>query len=235
MLMYRYGKAIKRHNFNVLLAIALLVLAVVAGIYFLFIKNSPKTTISNNKSTTTNISSNNQASVTINEPLFTLTLPGQWKETARDSDPHYQSIQWNFVSKKAAGRWVRIYTDTIPANFALNYLQPVTAVNDGLSPGQPSDNCVTFTQGATPGTNRDVSVPNSQAALPARWQGVSFMCDNSHVSHQVAGTGSTEGKNTLTVSGSARGPHKYFFVYEDDAYHPDYSVFMNVLESFKAK
>lgn len=234
--MYRQGRPVRRHNYKALLVIVVVVLAVVAGIYFLIVKNfHSKTTIKNGKSSTTIIGGNNQATVTINEPLFTLQLPGQWKEVARNSDPRYQSIQWNFVSPKTAGRWVRIYEDTIPADFALNYLQPVTATNNGLTPGPLSDNCVTFTQGATPGTNRDVSVPNSQAALPARWQKVSFMCDNSHVSHQVVGTGGTEGNNVVTVTGPQHGPHKYFFVYEDDAYHPDYSVFLNVLGSFQVK
>ena len=219
-----------------MLVITAIVLMVVGVIYFLFIKNiQNKTTISNNKATVTKIDNDNKPSVTINEPLFTFELPGQWKETARDSDPRYHSIQWNYVSKNASGRWVRLYIDTIPASFAVNYLQPVTAFDNGLNIGQLSDNCVTFTQGATPNTSRDISVPNSQAALPARWQKVSFMCDNSHVSHQVVGTGSTEGNNVVTVTGSQNGPHKYFFVYEDDAYHPDYSIFTDALESFKAK
>lgn len=233
--MYKQGRPIRRHNFKMLLAILIIVLAVVAGIYFLFIAQNNNKMVVISKSSIVTTTAKSSPSITIDEPLFTLQLPGQWRETARNSQPGYQSIQWNWVAKDAPGRWVRIYIDTIPANFALNYLQPVTANNNGLDLGQMSDNCVTFTQGATPSTNRDVSVPQSQEALPARWQGVSFLCDNSHVSHQVVGTGSTDGGNAVTTSGPVHGAHKFFLVYADDSYHPDYSIFMNVLESFKAK
>jgi hypothetical protein len=234
--MYKHGRPLRIHHLKALLVITAVIFAIAGGIYFLVIKSaSTKTVIKNSGAFNTKIAATNQSSITINEPLFTLDLPGHWRETARDNDPHYQSIQWNDVSKNAAGRWVRVYTDSIPDNFALNFLQPVISKGNALGIGQMSDNCVTFTQGATPNADRDVSVPASQATLPARWQGVSFLCDNSHVSHQVVGTGSAEGNNQVTLNGPEHGQHKFFLVYEDDSYHADYSIFTDVLTSFRAK
>jgi hypothetical protein len=233
--MYKLGNPTKRRIYRAWLGIVLIVTALVGAFYFLIVRQSHQTVRNNNSPLITKVGNDGQISLTIKEPLFTMQLPGQWKETSRDSNPRYQTIQWNYNTKDAANRWVRIYIDSIPADFAINYLLPVKPNDKGISVGQISDNCVTFTQGATVGTNRDVSTPISREALPARWQGTSFMCDNSHVSHQVVGTGSDEGNNMVSITGSEHGKHKYFFVYEDDNYHPDYSIFMNILESFRAK
>jgi hypothetical protein len=234
--MYRVGKPVRKNNRKAWLGIVLIVALLLAATYFIFIKNtSKKAEVSNNNSPLiTNVTGDGRTSVTVNEPLFTLDLPGKWKETSRDSTPTYHSIQWNYTDK-SANRWFRVYTDTIPADYAVNYLLPVTAEDNRLGVGQISDNCVTFTQGANSNMGRDVSTPASKEALPAKWQKVNFLCDNSHVTHQVVGTGSTQGGNAITVKGPNKGKHQYFFLYEDDNYHPDYSIFSDILNSFEAK
>ncbi len=234
--MYKLGKPVHRTSVKAWLFIALLMGAVTFGFYFALIIRNDKTEIKNNNAPLiTRVGGDSSNSITINEPLFTLQLKGLWKESSRDTDPNYHTIQWNYTGKDSTGRWIRIYVDTIPKDQAFNYLQPVTANQDVLSIGQMSENCATFTQGATPNVSRDVSVPNSQASLSARWQGVTFMCDNSHVSHQLVGTGSTDGNNAVSVTGKEHGKHQYFFLYNDDNYHADYSVFVDTLNTFRAK
>lgn len=234
--MYKHGKPIKRVKFTVGLIIVAAVILAVGGGYLFLIKKTQVTEIKNSdKPLESNIAGASKDALDVDEPLFKMSLPGQWKETARNPDASYRSIQWNYVGKDSTGRWLRLYVDTIPASFAVNYLLPVSAQDNRLSVGDVSDNCVTFTQGATADTNRDVPTSISKETLPARWQQVSFTCDNSHVSHQVVGTGSSEAGNAATIVGSQGGKHRYFFVYNDANYKPNYSIFINILGSFEAK
>jgi hypothetical protein len=235
--MYKLGKPLRKTSYKIWLSIVLIVAVVTAVFYFAFVTGSNKGADLKNNNTplVTRVGDGKSNSTIVNEPLFTMNLIGSWKETSRNSDPAYKTIQWNDAAKNSGGRWVRIYVDTIPADLALNYLLPVAAYEDGLSIGPMSENCASFTQGATSSTDRDVSVPISQESLPARWQAVSFMCENSHVSHQLVGTGSSEGSNAVTVTGKEHGKHKYFFLYNDANYHPDYTIFTEILDSFKAK
>ncbi len=236
MLMYKHGRAVRRINYLAGITITASVLALSGGIYFFFISKSKTSNATSNQTPlVTKHEATAGVSLTVSEPLFSMQLPGQWKESARDNDPSFHSIQWNYTGGKSSDKWVRIYMDTIPTTMAFNYLLPVVpSEGGGLSPGQISDNCVNFTQGANP-ANRDASTPIASESLTARWQQVTFPCDNTHTSHQVVGTGSTEGGNVVTVTGPTRGSHKYFFMFKDDNYHPDYSLFSSVLSSFKAK
>lgn len=121
--MYQFGKPVKTHAPKMWLGIVTVVLIAIAVGYLILVKNQTGTKIKNDTTPLiTKIGNGNESSVTVDEPLFTMDLPGQWKETARNSDPHYQSIQWNFAGTPSAGRWIRVYVDSIPADFAVNYL-----------------------------------------------------------------------------------------------------------------
>jgi hypothetical protein len=51
----------------------------------------------------------------------------------------------------------------------------------------------------------------------------------------VVGTSSPQEINTVTVTGPSTGTHKYFFVYTDNSAEPDYTIFTDALQSFKAR
>jgi hypothetical protein len=237
MVMYRYGKPQKEKYYRAALISFFIVVVLMSLFYSFFISRSSGSEEINNNNTPliTKVDSRGNRTITINEPTFTLDLPGQWQETSRNPDPHYQSIQWNIISNKSVARWFRVYVDKIPKDFAVNYLLPISASKGGIMSGQQSDNCTTFTQGANSDISHDVATPISEQSLPAKWQHVNFLCDNTHVSHQVVGTGSIEGINTLAIDGPRHGKHNYFFVYEDDNYHADFSVLTTILNTFKAK
>jgi hypothetical protein len=233
--MYRDGKPIRKHTLKPIIVITIVVVVLLCFIYLIFVKDTGSNTkLTNGDALLTKVNNKGQISVTVNEPYFTMELPGTWNESSRDSDPNYQSIQWNTTDSKSGNRWVRIYIDSIPSDFAVNYLLPVTANNNKLEPGQISDNCVTFTRGANQ-SNKDVSTPIGKESLPALWQKVSFRCDNTHTTHQVVGTGSTEGRNAVTVTGQKHGTHKYFIIFRDDNIRPDYTILTSIIESFQAK
>jgi hypothetical protein len=216
------------------LAIFILVAGVVSVIYWFAVgkSGSAAVLVNDTKPRITQVKASD-TTTDIDEATFTLGLPGRWKEMDRDIDTHYHSITWSNISRGGVGRWLRVYIDTIPADYASNYVVPVTAAGNSMAVSQQSDNCVTFTPGANKDTTRDRAT--GPATLPSSWQGVKFICDNSHVSHQLVVTSSKDGVNTVAITGPAKGTHKYFFVYNDDAYNPDYNIFADSLSSFKAK
>jgi hypothetical protein len=238
--MYKFGRKTKPRKSKKSYFRELLITAVIAGgiafaVYKYVILQPTTAAISNNS---TPLVSNVKASgkiTKINEPTFTLELPGTWKETERNNDAGAKTLKWDIVAKGGIGRWVRLYIDTIPADYPVNYVLPVTSEGDRVHAGPMSDQCVTFTPGAVKETQHDVSVPIDQAALPSTYQGVKFICDNTHVTYQRVGTSSPGGINSVTITGTKSGAHKYFFVYDDSYFHPDYNSFASIVESFKAK
>jgi hypothetical protein len=164
--------------------------------------------------------------LTINEPLYRLALPGDWKEIDRKKVATEQSITWQAKKKNADNRWLKLYIDTIPPDFAVNRLLPVEASADGsLSFSEISDNCANFTR---PGTNE--KIPG-----PSKWQQVNFICDLPNFVQNKVGTGSAAGINTIKISTPDKGEHRYFFLYTDHNIQPDYTILYDALHSFRAK
>lgn len=169
----------------------------------------------------------------VTEPDFSFTLPGPWKLSAQDWDARYHSYQWTSSDKRNNGRLFRVYENTIPADQAVNYLLPVTVENNAMVFGTVSGNCVDFTEGATPQSQRPTDIPLDKAALPSRWGSVDFLCDNGYVANQVVGAASSEAINTITLSGSKSGKRKFFFMYQDNNITPDFGQFQTILSTFK--
>lgn len=171
----------------------------------------------------------------INEPTFTMSLLGPWKEVGRNKDSRYNSIEWQYTKKFYEARTLTIYIDKLPTNLAVNYLLPATVVDNTIQAGQLSENCTTFTKDAKPIEKRNPTAPEPVESLPAVWQKVNFLCDNGNVTRQVIGVSTPEAVNTVNVAGEAKGIHKYFFVYNDQNFQLDSSFLVNALESFRAK
>ena len=236
--MYVLGKLLKRRlSYVALMMVGLLTIGSLGVLYWYILhKSSQEGNITNTQPLNTTVADNSgKNSLEVNEPLFSMVLPGSWKLAGTNVDGAYRSIQWQYIGGNSAGRWMRVYVDTIPASFGVNYLLPVSAESNGLKLGTQSDSCVSFTKGATPDTTVDKSTPIKMETLPSRWELVDFVCQNSRVSHRMVGTGSTQGITTVFVTGPIHGRHAYFFVYNDDNYRPDFSIFKKVLTSFRAK
>ena len=165
------------------------------------------------------------ARLTIDEPTFTMQLPGDWKEVIRDKAGN--SITWQSTKKGQDARSLVIYIDKLPLTMAVNRLMPVTVNGASMTPGAVSDNCASFTGG---GENKDDLTPDA----PARWAGVDFICTLHGVDNQV-GVGTTGAINQVELKGEQEGSHKYFFLYIERNIQPNYSILSDALESFKAK
>lgn len=167
----------------------------------------------------------------INEAVFSMELPGDWKELSRKNVPSEHSIAWQSTKKSQDGRSLKLYIDTIPTTLPVNRLLPLSAQGNSLSLGEISENCATFTQGGTLNVNDAAKLKET----PAKWNKVDFICDLPRVNDNEVGTGSTEGINTITLTGPSLMTHKYFFMFTDHNIQSNYEIFFNALRSFKAK
>jgi hypothetical protein len=204
-----------------------LVLLILGGVMFIKIQDAlrPKTTISTTRSVVTKVTYKTQ-NRHYDEGDFAIDLPVEWQPVARPVGP-YQSYTWQTAKHDSDGQIIVVYEDAMPVNFSVNRVLIVHGESDHISvEGSVSDNCSTYTRG--------VSAAPGQIGAPAKWQGVSFLCDQTNQSRDVIGTSSLDGVNTVFVRSPHDGVnHKFLFTYTDYAINPDYTVFNNVLSSFK--
>ena len=163
---------------------------------------------------------------TIDEPLYSFTLPPDWKLKAKVNSPREQSVSWRATKKGEDNRTLILYIDTIPADLAVNRLLPVEITGDSMSHGQISDNCANFTLNSN---------PQSKMPLPAKWQHVDFICDVPNFVQNKVGVGAVGPLNTLSIKGPTKDMHRYFLIYTDHNIQPDYTILYNAIRSFKAK
>lgn len=230
---YRYGEQSKKHTWKpalIAISVPLVFVGLAVAIIAMELKNQNGQEVEGKTRVVSQVLGNSQLKVTVNEPLFTLQLPAEWREYKRVNTASEKSISWSNDTRKSASRTITLYIDAVPS-VPVNRMLPITAQGNTLSYGSLSENCASFTQGGT---------MNAQAATllkpaMAKWQGVDFLCDLTVITENAVGTGSKGEQGGTTVRGEAQGTHKYFFVYTDHDIQPDYTNLYNVIRSFRAK
>jgi len=216
------GKS-KRRRIIFWLIITILVLLLLL-IAFIIIRDRlrPKVAIKQANAVSTKVVYSSQTKH-YDEPDFGIDLPATWHAVPRPAGT-YESFTWQSSDVVTDGQQIEIYEDVIPVNFAVNRALIVEGETDHVAlNGSASDNCATFTK----------NLSASQVGVPAKWQGVSFLCDQANQQRDVIGTSSTDGVNTVILLDQGTGvKHKFFFTYTDYATNPDYTIFYNALGSF---
>jgi len=164
----------------------------------------------------------------VDERLFSLDLPLDWKLQTKDTIPF---VYWTWVStkKNADNRTLILYVDGSPPNQAVNQLLPLLkSTESSFNVGSLSNQCNDFTPAAQ-------AAAKANQTVPSRWQGVNFICDAANPINQAIGTGSMDGLNMIRLTGASGGTHTYFFLYLDHNIHPDSSILTDALTSFKVK
>lgn len=229
--MYRAGHRRKNQRRKKLLILGVCLFLIIGSIGAgLYLKEQlkPKTIVAQAKAKTKTVSYE-ETTKHYDEANFRIDLPSSWQKIPSPPGP-YTTYNWQTSHKGTDGELITIYENTIPVNLAVNRVLIVEAADGGsLSPkGSASDNCSTFTKGAAPTAN--------QAGVPAKWLGIDFLCDQSNQARDVIGTSSSDGINKIILkSPSTNRTFTYLFTYINHSINPDYSVFSNVLNSFKLK
>lgn len=160
----------------------------------------------------------------ITKQFFALELPAGWQSVAPPNIP-YTVYSWRGTGNDAARR-LDVYIDTVPPGLAVNRLLAVQADGDHMVIMEAvSDNCASFTDKATESL--------ATGTAPAKWGGVSFICDMGNYTRDVVAAGSAGTVNAVTLTGATTGTHKVLLLYEDNSSEPDYTIFDAMVQSFK--
>ena len=160
---------------------------------------------------------------------FTIELPEGW-ELLGKQNPYYNQVYYEFQSKVKdyENRWLKVFVDVIPDDYALNKILPITVEDNRLKPGIMSEDCQSFQGSPKPGSGQ-----TSSQTWRATWEDVSFVCAMSGIQNNIGTASQNEGYAT-SVTGPIKGTHKYFFVYTDHNVRPDSSILVDAIKSFEA-
>ena len=159
---------------------------------------------------------------------FTITLPSGWEFLGKENPVvneeyyYYQSKTDDFTN-----RWLKIFVDTYPKDYALTRLLPITVKGNKIEPGIASSECTSF-EGAP-----KVGSQASKQPWVAEWEGISFNCNMTNPQNHT-GTASVKDGYGVPITGKSGAIHKYFFVYIDHNIRPDYSILTSALKTFEA-
>ncbi len=224
---YQFGKRrISHRKRNIALAVLAVILLVVAGVwaesYF-----RANTTISPPPAPITSIVTSNQGPAKqFDQGIFTLSLPADWvyKGQQRQTAPYAPYLYENTKTNPGVEQ-LEIYVDTIPTTLGVNRVLPVQVEGARIVPTTVSDNCADFTGNKVPGST----------STPAKWDGFNFLCDLGNYERDVVGTSSSDGINTVKLTGQATGTHQLFFTFTDNGSTPNFNIFTDALSSFRLK
>lgn len=207
---------------------ALVILLVLAGLTVYGLRQLKSDTHITKAKTITKHLGTNDNTQTFREGYYTIALPKGWQFMSKQVDLytiyHFRSA----LPGEDGNRMLDVYEDSNLPNFAENRMLPVTATPEGgltTDASLVSDNCTQYTIGSLAG--------RPTVGAPAKWQGITFLCDVGNTLRNVVGTGSTDGLNTVIVKTVTSPPHHYFFTYTDNNSKPDFSIFTKALISFK--
>jgi hypothetical protein len=161
---------------------------------------------------------------------FKITLPSTWADLGR-KNPFSNQVYYEFqnTEKNYDNRWLRVYVDVFPQDFAITRLLPIMVVNNRFVPDSNwSEECKTFTGAPLSGNGQ------ASGSWLAKWKGISFYCDMNTLLNYL-GTASVDEGYGVSLVGNNGQHHKYFFVYIDHNVRPDYSILTNAVRSFEAK
>jgi len=205
------------------------ILAIIGVIWFVFLRNNDSVSSNFNKEGA-QVAVVKPATKDFSNEMFKIVLRSSWQAHGKQN-PFSNQVYYEFqdAAKDNNNRWLRVYVDTFPKDFALNRLLPVSIIDNRIIPGIISDDCTTFTGSPLTVVGGSKTTADTWSA---KWQGVDFVCSMTNPQNYT-GTASVEEGISTTFVNSDNTKHKYFFVYIDHNVRPDYSIFTDALKSFQ--
>lgn len=212
------------------LLISPFLLGILGLIWFVFLRNNDSISSNFNKQGA-QVAVVKPATKDFSNEMFKITLRSNWEAHGKQnpfSNQIYYEFQESIKEKEGGSRWLRVYVDTFPKDFALNRLLPISVVDNRIIPGIISDDCTTF-------TGSPLSTLGAKAGADtwaAKWQGVDFVCSMTNAQNYTGTASAEEGIGTTFIN-SDNVKHKYFFVFIDHNVRPDYTIFSDSLKTFQ--
>ncbi|MCA9347961.1 hypothetical protein KC867_00965 [Candidatus Saccharibacteria bacterium] len=230
--MYQHGKRARRKvGPKVFLQFAFIL-----GLSFVIVALILKNDLSTGKKEKTNVpilsevKANQDATISIHEPLFSLDLPQDWIQSNRVQNHVSNYYEWQSTKQGGDDRSLQLHIDTMPASHKLVRMLPLTVSGNKFMVGNVSNDCVNYAKDI--GTRLD-SEANGNHPVEAKWENVTFMCDPI-TSNQTVGTGLVGGGIAADIVGVDNVSHSFFFYYEDRNVRMDDSILVNIVKSFEA-
>jgi hypothetical protein len=225
--MYRLGHHNKHHYWPFILIGCLVIICVISGVIWFSHIFSAKTYLKQAKSVTHYVAGTTTTLQHIVERTFSVDIPVSWKAVPPPStQPTVYS--WTGEATDGTGRRLDIYIDQVPSTLAVNRLLPVQVAGNKLETvGTVSDNCVNFTNKSTENA--------ATGTAPAKWDGVSFICDMGNYERDVVAVGSAAGVNSVILNGPMTGSHAVLLVYTNDGINPTFSNLTSIVQSFQVR
>lgn len=170
----------------------------------------------------TDVAGAKDETIKVNEPLFYLELPSDWKLARRVNKSYANFYEWESTKKAGNDRRLQLHIDIMPKSYKLVKMQPLIIGDGKFIPGTTSGNCIDFVP-------ESVSSRSGNKPIEAKWEGIKFICDPTSA-NQTIGTGTVEGGIAAKLGG-----HSYHFYYQDHNIRPDDSILREIISSFRAK
>jgi hypothetical protein len=228
--MYTANHRIKKRRIFLKFVIFFVPILVVIGVAIWFVLLRDNSTSSNFSKAGAEIAYVVPATKDFTNQYFKITLPSTWADLGR-KNPFSNQVYYEYqnLEKDYDNRWLRVYVDVYPTDFAITRLLAVKVVNNRLVANSNwSEECKSFT--GAPITQSGQSGGN----WIAKWEGVSFYCDMNTLLNYL-GTGSVDEGYGVTLVNNNGTKHKYFFVYIDHNVRPDYNILKNAVSSFEVR
>ena len=206
----------------------LLVFAVIAGVFWIFVIRDNDSSSANFNRTGGTVAVVRPATEEFTTDEFSIELPSGWKLKGKEN-PFADEVFYNFQSDTTdyTNRWLRVYVNVYPNDIELARLLPITVEANKIKPGLASNDCKTFDGAPKQGTQA------SKQVWTAVWEGISFNCNMTNQLNYL-GTATEQDGFGVPITGEKSGTNKYFFVYIDHNVRPDYSILNTALKSFEA-
>lgn len=167
---------------------------------------------------------------TIETASFTMEIPAGWVEINKpekiyEGGQRYYPYRYQGATGEENGRWVEVYEEEIPL-IPINKILGVSSKDNRLIVGDISEQCVSF-------VDYDKDKFNNNADIESTWEGHGFLCRLSEIGNTIAAI-ETDMKNGYVLKGDS-GDRKFLLVFADHGASEDNSIFVDIVESFRAK
>jgi hypothetical protein len=218
--MYQVNKRTKQHRWPLFILLCGIVVLLAGGAVWTSREFDSPTVIVNAPTVARTVTAQSAAGTIVTTKQFSLTLPYGWQAAPPNTLAPYPTSSWVGEYGDDSARRIDIYIDSTPSTLGVNRIIPVTAHGATLVVnGIVSDNCA------------DAAVSHTSAPLLTTLSGVSFLCDEANYNRDVVGIAAAQAINQVTISAPS-GKHAVFITYTDNSPDPDYTIFVQALNSF---